>query len=105
MKKLTTVGGYRDDDKHELIVYRVRVCTRCGHEACPCCDGTWCDACFDWDIDAKTGEKVVILAQCADEQACVYDEPDSEAVEEVSRQVFDTQAEFDAAAALIHKES
>ena len=101
MKTLTTVGGYRTDGKHELIVYRVRVCTRCGHEACPCCGGTWCDACFD-DIDeAETGAKT--HPQCADEGRCAYVEPDSEAVEEVSRQVFNTQVEFDAAAKQIHE--
>ncbi len=39
-----------------------RVCTRCGHEQCPCCEN-WCDICL--------GDHAV-NAECARDHSCVY---------------------------------
>ena len=63
-------------------IYRVRVCKRCGHAACPCCNGSWCDACFDRsdNPEYRASPDDDFNAQCADAQQCVYDESASEAV-------------------------
>ncbi len=88
------VGG------HVLVTYRVRVCLRCKHAACPGCNGIWCDCCFDWDrrdpdaveCETKTHQK------CVEEGRCEYEEPDSEACVEVRREL-KTEAEYQAAVA------
>ncbi|MDP3767075.1 MAG: hypothetical protein Q8S13_03595 [Dehalococcoidia bacterium] len=62
------------------VVYRVRVCVRCGHAACPGCNGTWCDRCFDETADAHP--------ECAEQTRCSYEEPDDQAVVEVRREPY-----------------
>lgn len=56
------------------VIYRVRVCTRCKHPACQYCNGIFCDDCLE-------------SGPCSEDLSCVYDEPDDQAVTEVSRHV------------------
>ena len=83
----SSVGKYNGlsaEESDEVEIYRVRVCTRCGHAACPCCGGTWCDQCFEGADDPSTldGPKddFKVNKQCADGAECVYDEPAEDAV-------------------------
>ena len=83
--------AWESDDKgneHVLVTYRVRVCTRCGHAACPCCNGTWCDTCL-----GTSGDGIVVNEACAEATECVYEE--TEAVVEVRREV-KTETEYEA---------
>lgn len=78
-------------------IYRVRVCTRCGHAACPCCGGSWCDLCFD-GADAPEcldgpSDDFKVNKMCADEMECTFEEPESEAVVLLRTE---TRAEFEA---------
>lgn len=72
-----------EEDEHVFETYRVRVCTRCHHAACPGCNGTWCDSCFDED-------------PCAEDHECVFEESDDQAMVLVRTEV-KTQAEYEAA--------
>lgn len=65
-----------------LVTYRVRVCRRCGHEACPYC-ATWCDVCLSVDDDSP---EVRVHPRCAKDWECEYDEPDDQAVVELRRE-------------------
>ena len=79
-----------DEDRGEdrfsrfLVVYRVRVCTRCNHPACQYCGGTFCDSCFDSASRSEEGD-LIVNCDCALEQECVYLESEEDAVVEVSR--------------------
>lgn len=74
-----------------LVTYRVRVCTRCKHAACQYCNGSWCDSCLD--IPDKTERSPTYNQECADECACVYEEPEDQAVVEVSRRLLTKEEE------------
>jgi len=74
-----------------LVIYRVRVCTRCKHAACQYCNGTWCDSCLD--IPDKTETSLTYSQECADEYACVYEESEDQAVIEVSRRLLTEEEE------------
>lgn len=71
-----------------LVTYRVRICTRCKHAACQYCNGSWCDSCLDTpDKIDKIERSLTYSQECADECACVYEEPEDQAVVEIARHV------------------
>lgn len=58
----------------EKVAIRLRTCTRCGHEECPCCRD-FCDV-----ANEDPGADGSFMCACLDSEEghCVYDEPKDE---------------------------